>query len=463
MLRTKTVLIFILMIALISCVEALTLDESIRLALEHNLGLQIDEENIAIADQTYREARSSIFPQINLSGGLMAERTKLPGSYIPPAFDVTGNLSEEASEDDKMLAGTIDAGFSAFLPEKTSDETSYVGQISLQQPLFLGGQLFNGIRAASIYKQLERDRFELSRQETILETMNLYYQGLLLHEVVEINRESLLLAEAHYDRVVNMYNQGLVSEFDKIRAELEVMSLEPEVQQAENNFRLWLERFRQFVGVENFAGNLSEDIIEPEPLEILLDDALEAGLEQRIELKLARANRDMRELGWKAERGRSIPNVFLSAEVNAFSRRDELDLSPNDFGTSYQLMLGLQMPLFTGFGNSAKTAKAKHEYRQAQLEYFDTEDKIALDIRNAWQQLDFVMANHFSNQKRLSVASQALNIANARYDNQVGINLEVLDAQIGYKGAHLAYLQSTYEVLMAQSRLKKAMGIPLYE
>jgi len=448
MLKNRIIMIIILMITFSFGIKALTLDESIRLALEHNLDLQVDEERIGIADQTYREARSSIFPQINLSGGLMAERTKLPGSYIPPAFDVTGDLSEAATEDDQMLAGTIEAGFNAFLPEKTSDETSYVGQVSLQQPLFLGGQLFNGIRAAAIYRQLERDRFELSRQDTIFETINLYYQGLLLQEVVEINRETLNLAESHYARVINMYNQGLVSEFDKIRAELEVMSLEPEVQQAENNFQLWLERFRQFTGFEEFDGNLSEEISEPEVLNVPLTEALESGLNQRIELKLANAGQEMRELSWKAERGRSIPNIFLTAEVNAFSRRDEFDFSPNDFGTSYQVMIGLQMPLFTGFGNSARTAKARHEYKQAQLEYYDIENKIELDIRNAWQQLDYAVANHAANQKRLNVASRALEIANARYENQVGINLEVLDAQIGYRGAHLAYLQSSYEIII---------------
>jgi outer membrane protein len=454
-------LLFLLSVTATLAAQVLTLDESIKHALENNLRLQVDRQNVNIAEQNYREIRSSILPQINFNGGYQLNRTVLPDSYIPQPLDVSGSLSADATEDDKLIAGVLDSGFNSFLPESTQDETRYFGQIKLDQVVYLGGKLLSGIRVASIYKEWERQKHELNRKEVVFATIEMYYQGLLLKHVLEINREALSLAENHYSRVVSMHDQGLVSEFDKIRAELELMKLEPEVQEAENNFALWLENFRQHTGLEEFDGELAGQIDEPDPFMPSLEEAISTGTEQRIELYLARTYKDMREIGYQAERGNYLPNVVLSAEYNRFSQTDELRVKPDSFGSSYQVMLGVQLPIFTGFGNSAKKATARYQHKQANLELLDAEDKIELDVRNVWQNLNHVVAKHQTSQKRLELAARGLNIAESRYENQIGINLEVLDAQLEYKVAHLSYLQSVYHIIIAQTRLQKAMGLAL--
>jgi outer membrane protein TolC len=221
-----------------SSLLGITLEESVTLALKNNLSLQAAAEDIGIADGMYREVTSSLLPQISLSGGYQMQRTELPGSMIPPAIDVTGNLGDNATEDEQMLAGYLEQGFNSFLPERTEDETSFVGQIKLDQVVYLGGKLLSGIRAAGIYKTVERKRYEMLQQELIYQTTDLFYQGLLLEDLIAINREALQLAGDHFKRIEKMFDQGLVSEFDLIRAELELLKLQPQLQEAENNYIL---------------------------------------------------------------------------------------------------------------------------------------------------------------------------------------------------------------------------------
>jgi len=456
----KTIILFTLILLLTSSLISITLEDSIELAIKNNLSLRSAGEDIAIAREFYREVTSALLPQISFNGGYQLLRTELPGSMIPPAFNITDELSENATEDDELLAAYIEQGFNMLIPEQKQDETNFFGQIKLDQVVYLGGKLLSGIKAAGIYRTVEAKRYELTKQNLIYETTDLFYQGLLLTDVVEINREALELAEQHYNRISSMYGQGLVSEFDLIRAELELHKLQPQLMEAENNYSLWQESFKKHLGLGiDYDLTLQGEIAVPPEIEVELDEAIESGKSERIELYLSGAVRDMYEINWRAERGNYLPNVALSAEYNRFSNINKFTWEPDDFGSSYQVMLGIQIPIFKGFGNRAKTAQARHQYNKATLDYLDLQDMIELDIRNAYLRLAHAQKNYETQVLRIGLAERGLNIATARYESQVGINLEVLDAQLEHKIARLAYLQAAYEITMAQKALHKSMGI----
>ncbi len=437
----------------------LSLEESIDLALKNNLQLQANEQNISIADQTYSEVRSSLLPQISFNGGYQISRTDLPSSYLPDKLDITSMLSNSADDDDKLLAGILENSVNAMIPTQISEESNYVGSIKLDQVVYLGGKLLNGIKVAGIYRQFERNRYELAKKDLIFATTDLYYKVLLLKEVVDINKEALSLAQKHFARVSELNKQGIVSEFDLIRAELEVLKLEPELKSAENNYALIVDSFRKQLGLDAVEIELIDKLSLSEKVDFTLEESIVKAKQNRLEIKLLEASRDMYEIQWKAEKGNFLPNVALSAEYSAFSQKNEFTVKPADFGTSYQVMLGFQLPIFKGFGNVAKRVKTKAEFRKADLEYRDLHDKIELDVRNAFQHLSYTRKQYETGQKRVELANKGMIIANARYENQIGINLEVLDAQLEQKIAQLSYLQAVYEITIAQKRLEKAMGM----
>lgn len=458
---TLIITIFIIILHNLSA-KPITLETGIELALKNNLSLQASSQNIAIADGLYREVRSSLLPQIQFTGGYQLSKTELPSAWIPDKFDVSGLLSDSADDDTQLLAEVLEQGFNSMLPNKTQEETNFVAGVKLDQVVYLGGKLLAGIRAASNYKDLERLRYELARQNVIFDTIELFYQGLLLDDVLELNEQALDLAKQHFDRVQKMNRQGLVSEFDTIRAELELMKLQPALQEAENNYKLWQEAFRKHLGLEEQNFSLEGIIEMPKVFETTSEDAINIAEGNRLELLLMGTMRDMYEIQYRAEKGNYLPNVVLSAEYNTFSQRNEFEITPDKFGSSYQVMLGLQLPIFKGFGNRAKVTQTRHEFRKANFEYLDLYNKIELDIRNAVQNLTHSRLNYEAQKKRVELAEKGLSIANARYENQVGINLEVLDAQMEYSVAQLAYKQAIYEITMAQKRLQKAMGINLF-
>ncbi len=56
---------------------------------------------------------------------------------------------------------------------------------------------------------------------------------------------------------------------------------------------------------------------------------------------------------------------------------------------------------------------------------------------------------------------RSMELAQLRYENQVGIQLEVFDAQVMLNAVKLQYNQSIYEVISADRNFKKSIGYKL--
>ena len=59
---------------------AISLEDSIVMAREHNIKLQMAKEEIEKARQTYNDVRGSLLPQLSLESGYQLSRTNLPKS-----------------------------------------------------------------------------------------------------------------------------------------------------------------------------------------------------------------------------------------------------------------------------------------------------------------------------------------------------------------------------------------------
>jgi outer membrane protein TolC len=116
------------------------------------------------------------------------------------------------------------------------------------------------------------------------------------------------------------------------------------------------------------------------------------------------------------------------------------------------------MPLFTGFSNSSKIKKARHSLKQAELDHRTLQEMIELDVRNSYWQLQADLEKVGNQNRNVELATKGLEIANARYENQVSNQLEVIDAQLQLKSAKLSNMNAKYSALIAYKKLLKAMG-----
>jgi len=117
-----------------------------------------------------------------------------------------------------------------------------------------------------------------------------------------------------------------------------------------------------------------------------------------------------------------------------------------------------QMPLFTGLSNNSKALRSKHELRKAEHENINAQEMITLEVRQNWQSFYQSLRYLETAEKNLDLSQRALNIAEARFQNQSGIQLEVFDAQIQNNAALMSLSQAKIKIIKDYFALNKAIG-----
>ncbi|MEA2104416.1 MAG: TolC family protein [Candidatus Cloacimonadota bacterium] len=467
----KVIIVALFVILFASSVAArmqLSLQDCIRLAKQNNKTLQQAEQEVRKYEADYNNVRGGLFPQISLSGGYQYKRTELPKSAVVEMPAISSQLSSLSDttivndntlyENEEIIASIIDGAFEGLMPKKVQKENSAFGQVKLDQVIFMGGKLINGINIAGKLYHLQERKCFLVEQDVVYNAIDQYYQQKLAREVVIVKVEALSIAKKHFMQVSDMYEQGLVSEYDMLRAKLEVQKLKPDILRAKKNSALAMESLQNYIGIEEFI-TLTDEIELPE-IEINFSDAVRMGLKDRVELELAELSVEVNKVNLRYEKGNFLPIIGFNAEYNYFGQ-NSTKIKSDNWGNYYQLGIGFSMPLFTGFSNTSKQAKARHSLKQAQIEQKALKEKIKLDIVNSSLQLKTDLKSVEVQQENLQLAETGLRIAESRYDNQVSTQLEVFDAQLMLRSVKLSYLNTVYETIMSYEKLKKAIGIEL--
>ena len=437
----------------------ITLQESLEMAKQNNRNLLMAKEDQYKANETYRQVWGMLYPQFSLQGGYTLSSTGIPKSSQGSKVDFSSALDgNTASYNDYVLANIVSGVVNGMIPSSPIEEGSLAAQLKMDQILFSGGKIFNGISAADRYRTMQKLNYSVSEQEVILQTTNMFYQTLLAAKVVEIQREGLETARRHLARVELFSQEGQVSEFDVLRARLEVAKLEPDVLAAENQYDLALTAFRRQIGTSDTGIIPEGDFVTPPKRDISLEQATRLGLQNRQDLELVNLATQLKEIQLKAEQGNYLPNVALTASGSLFTAADEFMIEADDFGTSISVGIGFQMPLFTGFQNRSKINYARHDLNKAKLQLRDTQELVELQIRQLHQKLQHAWENYEVQKQNIQLAERNLQLAQIRYENNVGIQLEVFDAQIMLSSIKLQYFSAIYEVISAEREFTKSIG-----
>jgi outer membrane protein TolC len=421
----KTLIVSALLTLILSSVYAIDLENSIAKAKQNNKELLMAMEEIKKADESYKQVRGSAYPQLNLQGAYGLSKTYYPNSAIPASMDLTEGLDDSPTDNEEYLAGVMNSIVNSMIPESPAEAGSFALQLKMEQIVYSGGKLGSGIKAGKYYRQIQRLNYKVKEQDVVLRTTELFYQCLLAKKLWEVQEEGLQISRQHLQRVELFNEEGQVSEFEMLQARLGVAKLEPQVLKAKNDYDLAVSAFRKQIGEEDSDIVPEGEFVLPEKMDITLENATEQGLKQRNEIELIGISTQMKELQYKV------------------------------------ISLGFQMPIFTGLTNTAKRNYARADYQKAKLQQRDTEELITLQIKQEYQKYYNAWENHNVQSENIRLAERGLQLAQVRYENQVGIQLEVFDAQLTLQTIKLQYYQSIYEIISADRNLKKSIGIIL--
>jgi len=433
----------------------LTVDQSVDLALKHNPELRIAEEQLSKARAGIGEAIATLLPSVTGRASLQhaweIQKTTVP-NFIKQAM--------------RLPDGTYVLPGVEFMPDYLQIafgiENQFYYGVSLTQPLFLGGAGWAGVKIARSAKIAAEQNLHAKKQEVIYNTVNAFYACLLAKEVISVQEQAVEQAKANLDLVRKKYENGTASGFDKMRAEVDLANLQPQLISAQNAYQSALTRLRMVMGISETTPIVPEGKLEfvEDPLDTLsLSEIQQIAKMRRPEFRALKAQESMASGGLMVARSQFLPKVIFQTDYSFLAMRRDYKFTEEDFSKGFTSSIGLQIPLFTGFNRLYSYHKARMDYKIVKDSQKQLSDGVAAETEMAFHKFHEAREKYRSAKESISMAEEALRLANLMYEEGASTQLDVMGARLALTQARLNYANALYEYQMARYGLRKAMGI----
>lgn len=347
--------------------------------------------------------------------------------------------------------------FSGQFPAGT--DNTITSSINLSQPL-LSGSAFFAVRIAENYAAINDLAVSDFKSKLIYNVKQAFYGVLIAKEVYNLTLLNKKRAEDNYHDTEIMYKQGLVSDYDAIRAKVQSDNLTPIVIQTENTLRIAKNHLKLLMGLDvkeeiDIEGNLQDADSISYVLDNTIEDALKSNpLLQQLVLQ-AQLQKDIVGLNFTQH----LPSV--NAFANWQSQAQENDgrgLKNFRFKNSFTVGLTLKVPIFEGFQISSRVDQAEVDYLKSLETLKQTTQILKSSVEQAFLKLNEAGKRIKSQSSTVEQAERGFEIAQIRYKSGLGTQLEVLDAEIALNQAKLNKLNAVYDKLLAEAELEQLLA-----
>ncbi|MEW6687020.1 MAG: TolC family protein [Candidatus Edwardsbacteria bacterium] len=428
----------------------LTLDDAINMALERNQSVLLSVEKVKVSESQILTARGAFFPQISASGNY-TKISYLPNfaigeSYYLPVFDSTTNQLTQYVVPQSQFSMTSDR-----------KEDTYLTKIGLQWSIFTGGRVWDGYQLAKIGKETSEEALRRTRTEIVCSVKQAFYDLLLMQAVVKVTEEAIAQVEAHVKTVKRLYENGMVSKFDLLRAEVQLTNMQPQLIRAKNGLELAKTGLNTILNIDLSTEIEVKGEMIYQPQKIDLEQLTGEALANRPELKEIVLRKEMGKRAVRIARAGYLPTVALFSDYQ-WKKGQDMPPKNREWLGGWDAGLAVNVPIFDGFINYGKVKEAKSNLRQIELGEEQLTAGIKMEVKSVVLNLVSAEQTISSQEKNVEQAKEALRIAQARYENGQATNLDVLDAQVALTQAETNYVQALHDYLIAQAKLEKAIG-----
>ncbi len=448
-------LITIFQISTFAQTKVYTLEEAINTALNNNRDITISMMNVKKAGAAVDQAFGYALPSLDLSGNFshFLEKPKM-------AFPDFGAMLQNATYSILFDENVIPRDNSKFKPMESVLQTftlanNFTTSLTLTQTLF-SSTVFRGIGASKIYFDLAKADLNSTVSKTVLSVQKTFYGVLLSKEVLDITRQSFENAEANLNDVKALYREGMVSEFDKLQAEVQVENIRPIVLQMENNLKSAKDGFKIILGIDqneeiDVTGKFLYSPFDISNEEEIINEALVSNFELRtLELK-----KQVDEAFIQLDVANYWPNIAAFGQYSYAGSSDNWK-----FNTYSSANIGISMSINLWQGNRTKNAveQSTITYQQTDEQLKQLKDYTLLNVKAKLQELKRVQTVIDAQNQTVEVAERAYHIAKVRYKEGAGSQIELQNTDLALKQARLNRIQSMYSYLVTHFELEQILG-----
>ena len=474
--------------------ETLTLDKCREMAISNNKALEQARTKVEMAGYDRKIARANYYPNISATGAYMYNQKslaliddelsgKLTGTGAAIHEQFTGKVNEimqaiaqlpggsdiiQSPITQQVLAalskGDISNAITSIGTElddllHPDTHNMFVGAVSLQQPVFMGGKIVNANRMAKLAEELSRAQYDKEYQDLLTTVDQAYWQVVSVSNKKKLAENFADLLEKMEHDVDIAVNEGVATESDALAIKVKANEANMLKTKASNGLILAKMLLCKEIGIDlNSDITLADESLDAVPVPQMgpekgLEDIYQDRPETRS-LDLAAAIYDKK---MKMARADMMPKVALTANY-LLTNPNLYNGFQNKFSGMFTVGVAVNIPIFHGFEALQKTRKAKAETTLYLSKLDEAKELINLQVTQLRKQEDEALEKLQMAESNLKSAEENLRTASVGFEAGVVTTNTALAAHTAWLQAHSEYIDAGIELQITNANLQKAEG-----
>ncbi len=448
---------------------ALSLEDSVKLALEQNLDLQIVELGVEASDAQLGGTRSKFHPVLGVDGNFEGkvranglgpeddtfndqEATVFVTQEVPTGGNVKFGVGYGRSVDKQFLQstdGTVNSG-----RVESKNQLAGLG-IEVTQPLLKGGRTYvskKRILDAQYDTEISQAELRMGILRVSAETKAAYYQVVRAIRQIEVVERAIGRDEELIGASGALFDAGRVSKVDVFSADIQRSNDLRRRAAAGAEFELASNRLRKVLGLPaHVAVEVTDQTIPFHPVAIRLDDWLDLAAERRPELLKIRSEMKKTELAMKVGKNAKLPDLDVRGGYQ-----------PGFDWQSYNWNAGLNFRYQIGSGaGEAQYDQARIDHARARQEYARQLRDIDLEVREIEISLRENLERLLNVMQQVESARAKGEIARGRFEMGLANNKDITDADEELIRSESLMLTALVDYATNLAELEARIGGPL--
>ncbi len=399
----------------------LSAEMAVEMAMKNNYSIKALEHQQKQAEYDIKSAKTGFLPSVNLSG-----------SYSRTGLDFE-----------------IPAAFSAMMPPGMGlDQNSFNYAIQIQQPIFTGFALLNGLNSAKLSSAITEKSAETAKQKIRYAVLQVYWGIVSLQKSASVTSEAIKQLEELTSNQEARMEQGMSTEHDYLLTKASLAQARMNELKVNKSVSSMKRQFAILLGLPatteiNLIDTSAEGNVLPD---VNLDSAVSSALSERPDLNETRLKMNLTELGIK-----SAKSAFYPSLVAAFSYSNESpELDEKErWRYSWRASAALSFNLLDWGNRNFKLKKAKEQQLALKEVLQEKTATVEKEVLDAYHEVEQLQSETEAAELLMEAREKAYNASLAKYEEGVSPMYELLDAHNSLISAKYAALQTATSLKLA--------------
>lgn len=385
--------------------KTLTLEEAIQLGIQNSRQLKLSQSKIDQAVSQFEQSKDLALPSAKVSGGysqalMLANKLSIPG--------------------DSGKTSTIKLPFA---------NTLYQANLNINEPIFAGNQFKYAKASADLLVHMSRLDAEQDKDEVVFTIVSAYLNYYKIKQNQVIVQQNLEDIQGKLDEIIKYERQGLATQNDVLRFELQKSNTELSILELENNRRIANYNMNILLGLTDSTTVTLQDVSYKLDVDSSYDQYLQEAMRDRKEFGSLNYQAQLADLNVKKIHDQKLPTVGIGGQLYYFNLSKPLIPKSGAFLAPFVIGVNASWDISTLYKNKNKVSEANIERQQVSENRDIESDKVKAEVHQSYMQYHLALEKIKILQTSITQATENERVMESKFHNNLATTTDRIDAQ----------------------------------